>query len=73
MSSANQMCLPLYGQVFLFEINIMRLQYITVCTTLRCLQIKSLKQLIGPFSFVNQYTYTMYLIIISTRQNQYNK
>ena len=67
------MCLPLYGQVFLFEINIMRLQYITVCTTLHCLQIKSLRQLISPFSFVNQYTYTMYLIIISTRQNQYNK
>jgi len=53
--------------------NIMRLQYITVCTTLRCLQIKSLKQLIGPFSLVKQYTYTMNIIIISTGQNQYNK
>ena len=53
--------------------NIMRLQYITVCTTLHCLQIKSLKQLISPYSIVNQYTYTMNLIIISTGQNQYNK
>ena len=46
---ANKMCLPFYGQVFLFLTNIIRLQYITMCTALHCLQIKSLKQLIGHF------------------------
>ena len=64
---ANKICLPFYSQVFLFMTNIIRLQYITMCAALHCLQIKSLWQLIGHSLFINQNTNTMYLIIISTR------